>query len=315
MPLISVETYSDPEELESAHAVTDVELTPTAAGVFEAKVVGVALDQLWMHGVYESAPRIKHARQTPDRAYVKFLTVANSELVVEELQLPCDAIIRHPQAHSYFERTTNEVHWATMSLSPEHLTNVGVAVADCDLSPPRNLSAVVPPADCLGRLRNLHGAVTTLAEHAPQVLAIPGVAHGLEQSLLDALVSCIAAPEIKRASWASLCHATVMRRFHRLLEQNADRPMYVPEICAAIRAPERSLRLCCHEHLGMSPKQFLLLRRLNLAQRALRLADPTKVTVTDIATRYGFWHFGRFAGQYRNNFGESPSASLNREPN
>jgi AraC-like DNA-binding protein len=60
----------------------------------------------------------------------------------------------------------------------------------------------------------------------------------------------------------------------------------------------------------MSPKRYLLLRRMHLARRALRDGAPTATTVTEIATRYGFWQFGRFAGQYRSLYGELPSVTL-----
>jgi len=72
------------------------------------------------------------------------------------------------------------------------------------------------------------------------------------------------------------------------------------------------LEVCCQEELGVGPKRYLLLRRLHLARRALCEAAPDATTVTDIATRYGFWHFGRFAGEYRSLFGESPSITLHR---
>jgi len=60
----------------------------------------------------------------------------------------------------------------------------------------------------------------------------------------------------------------------------------------------------------MGPKRYLVLRRLHLAQRALREAAPDTTTVTDIASQYGFWHFGRFAGAYQSLYDELPSVTL-----
>jgi transcriptional regulator GlxA family with amidase domain len=109
-------------------------------------------------------------------------------------------------------------------------------------------------------------------------------------------------------------HAIVMRRFHRVVEENPEQPLYIPEICNAIGVSSRTLQACCHEHLGMGPKHYLVVRRMNLARRALRQAAPDTTSVTDIATRYGFWQLGRFAVEYHSLFGESPSATLIRPP-
>jgi transcriptional regulator GlxA family with amidase domain len=106
----------------------------------------------------------------------------------------------------------------------------------------------------------------------------------------------------------------VLRRFEQILEANRDEPLYIPEICAEIGVPGRTLRHLCQEQLGVSPRRYLWLRRMNQTRRALTLADPHANTVTDIAAKHGFWEFGRFAVTYQQLFGEAPSVTLRRQP-
>jgi len=85
----------------------------------------------------------------------------------------------------------------------------------------------------------------------------------------------------------------------------------VAEICELIGVRERTLQSCCAKFLGISPRRYLLLRRLKQVRRALRDADPT-TTVADLAQRHGFTELGRFAVAYRREFGEMPSTTLAR---
>src|SRR5262249_2792722 len=145
-------------------------------------------------------------------------------------------------------------------------------------------------------------------------IANPDAARGLEQALIEAMVGCLSHPEDRKNSLAHGQHAIVMRRFRRVIEENSTEPLYIPEICKAIRVGSRKLRLGYHAHLGMGPKRYLLLRRMHLPRRALREASPDVTSVTDIATRFGFWQLGHFAVEYQSKFGESPSSTLRRPP-
>src|SRR5918993_3957461 len=91
------------------------------------------------------------------------------------------------------------------------------------------------------------------------------------------------------------------------LRDNLSEPVTISELSRMAGVSERTLRAAFREALGLSPKQYTIAQRLRAAREALRAADPKSTTVTDIAMTYGFFELGRFAGRYRNVFGESPS--------
>jgi transcriptional regulator GlxA family with amidase domain len=91
-----------------------------------------------------------------------------------------------------------------------------------------------------------------------------------------------------------------------------DKQPSVSELCAIIRVSERTLSTCSVKYLGLSPAQYIRLRRLNLVRAALLRAGPTTASVAQIAQQYWFSELGRFARTYRKLFGESPSATLRR---
>ena len=73
----------------------------------------------------------------------------------------------------------------------------------------------------------------------------------------------------------------------------------------------RSLQAAFREHLGMTPLQYLRQVRLSRAHDDL-LAGTHRdsVTVSAVASRWGFTHLGRFSQDHRSRYGESPSQTL-----
>jgi AraC-like DNA-binding protein len=312
MPRSSIATYSDPEEMEAAHVCAHTEIIPTGNGPLMARSVHVELEHLWATRADEQGTRIKHVLLDPRRAFITFETGPGPTRVVEGVEMAGNALMLHSVGEAFYERSRGAAHWGSVSMPVDHLSLLAAQVGCRCRVPPRNAVVTIPQPDRLERFHRLHAAAAALAESAPEVIAQPAAAQGLEQALIEATLGCLDTGEAESQKWAQQCHSIIMRRFRRVLEQQPDHALYVPEICAAIGVPERTLRLCCQEHLGMSPKHYLTLRRMNLARRALLASSPGKRTVTDIATSYGFWHFGRFSAVYRSLFNELPSDSLSR---
>jgi AraC-like DNA-binding protein len=313
VPSSAVHTFTDPDDFAASFLGTDVEMMILGRGRFEAKVTRIDLGRLQLRRLSDNLPRIAHvADAAAEQAIISFRTEPGPRLTRDGREMLTPNIIWRRNAASYSHKSDGLAHWASMSLPAEDLPSIGAVIAGCDLRPPKDPSTITPPTAAMAKLRRLHAAAGQLAEHAPAVIAHPGVAHGLEQALIEATVSCLGKREPGEDRSALRRHAAIMRRFRRLAEEKPDEALFIPEVCAAIGVSERTLRTCCQELLGVSPKQYLLLRRMHLVRRGLRESTPIATTVTEIATQFGFWQFGRFASDYRSLFGELPSATLRR---
>jgi AraC-like DNA-binding protein len=82
-------------------------------------------------------------------------------------------------------------------------------------------------------------------------------------------------------------------------------------LASACSVPERTLLRQFERFTGHSPLAYLRRLRLNTARSELLRAD-SRDKISDIAIRSGFSHFGRFASEYQQLFGESPSATRRR---
>ena len=309
MPSSSVRTFTDPDEYTAAIRYSTYRFTVTQRGNYRAKLTSIGLHSLFMQRFSDTLPRIGHMDILGSRAGIAFLTEPGSK-IYHGVEYTANETAQMRSGQSFYERAPTPVPFAGMSLPLEEMTAVAIAVAGRDLTPPHNVVLFTPSAEALAHVRRLHAAAGHLAEYAPGALAHPEAARGLEQALIEAMVHCLGHGEEERG--ARRHHAKIMRRFDRVIEEHLEEPLYIPELCREIGASLRTLNCCCQDHLGMGAKQYLLRRRMHMVRRALRQSAPADTTVTEVATRYGFWQLGRFAGEYKAFFGESPSDTLAR---
>ncbi len=308
----AVRAFTDPDDYAAAIRASRAELTVIGRGVFAAKLTQVDLGRLWLQRFSESLPRVGHWANVSGRAIFSFRTRPGPSLLASGLEMDPLNIIRRSHAQEYLQHSSGSACFGSMSLPVEEMVAVGAMLAGVDLAPPSDPLTLKASPSAMARLLRLHAAAGRLAQTAPEIIANSEAARGLEQALVLALLSCLRGGEAQQNTRAQGRHTAIMRRFRAAVEAHADEPLYLPELCAAMGVSAGTLRNCCQEQLGMGPKQFLLLRRLHLANRALREADRAATTVTDIATRFGFWELGRFAVRYGQLFGEPPSATLRK---
>ena len=315
MPSSSVRTFTDPDTYHAAIRAQQVEGVVTARGNFCSELTRVDFDRLQMQGADENLARVLNVTTTRERVGVFFATgQSQPALRAGGIALSRREIITWGSGLAGHHRSEAACRWGSVSLTQDHLIAAGNSIIGRELTPPTFPYRIRPPGPVLARMTNLHETAAHLAKSAPDILANPEVARAIEQALIEVMILSLAGGDPVDARSAHRHHHAVMRRLEEVLQASSEEPLYMTELCKAASASYRTLRDCCQEHLGMSPKRYLWLRRMHLARRALRSADAEATTVTEIATGCGFWELGRFAVAYRSLFGGSPSTALRRPP-
>ena len=315
MPSSAVHTFTDPDAYFARIRHMPIEGVVLQRGEFRAESALIDLHRLLMYRSDEDLPRIMRVTRLRDRvrSLIIFATSADQpETIINGIETSQNQIATLGLDLQLYLRSSTHSKWGSMSLTPEDLAAAGETIIGRELVLPAFINTVAPSAPNLLRLRKLHEAAGHLARTAPDILAKPEVARAMEQALVEALVFCLTDSHSDQERNVRRHPARVMRRLEEVILATHEEPLYMPELAAQVGASYWTLRNCCLEYLGMSPKRYLWLRRMNLARRALRRADPERTTVTEMASDYGFWELGRFSVAYRSLFEESPSAALRR---
>ena len=112
--------------------------------------------------------------------------------------------------------------------------------------------------------------------------------------------------------WPAQSGLDLVQRAEMLALAELAKPLNIQALCRALAVSERTLRKAFNKTYGLPPCRQLRMLRLSRVRRALLSSHDKIVTVTEIATGFGFAELGRFSVEYRKVFGESPSATLHR---
>lgn len=140
----------------------------------------------------------------------------------------------------------------------------------------------------------------------------PQIAARLEEVLMLSLLATLPHNQRDEPAGGQPCLIPAfLKRAIAYVEEHMGDPLTAADVAAQAGVSIRSLFAGYRKYRDTTPMKHLKTLRLDAAHRALCEPSPG-CTVTAAALRCGFGHLGTFAADYRQRFGELPSATLQR---
>jgi AraC-like DNA-binding protein len=169
---------------------------------------------------------------------------------------------------------------------------------------------ILPPSTNLKALRSMVSWLATEVETDGSPLSIAGKPRlQAERLLLSLFVESLAETIPENIESGEDIGRAQVRRAEEWIDANLTEPIGVEDVATALGVGVRSLQMSFKRVRGMSPREVIMGRRLEIARHML-LGAEQNATVTAVATSLGFFELGRFAQRYRQRFGEAPSMTL-----
>lgn len=154
--------------------------------------------------------------------------------------------------------------------------------------------------------RNLVVSSSLPSPAVPDSSAAPGHDPALE--ILEKLIEALTVFEEPRLP-PFRARDLAVRRTLDLIEGDEKTPLAIADLCAAAGASRRTLEYAYRERFGLSPKAYMMARRLDGVRREFKRRSGGD-SITRTAMDWGFSHMSQFAALYRRRFGELPSETL-----
>ena len=160
------------------------------------------------------------------------------------------------------------------------------------------------------RLREIFGLAQAVSGHALPARALAQAEQEIRERVLAYLLDCCGSVGDAAFPRIAATRYRVFRRADQYIQDHAGEAIGIEALCRVSHASRRTLQYCFESVVGMGPLAYVRNVRLNGVRGELRRRCAEPESINDIAARWGFWHFSRFAAQYRALFGELPSRTL-----
>jgi len=241
---------------------------------------------------------------------ISLLADTESNIIWRNKKVPADGIMLIP-ANSELDITTKfkaGIH--TISPSKEILDSIVKRTGVQKLFQKNGLISI--PMARANELRSLVCKYFFFLDQYPELASNLAFTNGFITDLSKKLATSLEKIENPAETRQSVNKALAWKRIENFFERNIGSPVTIGDLSETAGVSERTLQRLFHERFDVSPKTYVNITRLNGVHRALKQAPTPKSKISDIANHWGFWHMGQLAADYKNLFGELPSATLKK---
>lgn len=315
-PAVVERHFHDLDELAAAILHADVEFVPLSTPAkMDSRLLRLDLEEGASLQIGEmDVPHLGHAVSHTGVYQLAFPLASTAPLVWNGHAVERGNALLYRPGSELQGTAQSADRWAVLTVPLARFQRTMVALWGTEL--PRfteNCRLARPDAAVALELPTVLERVLGVAREDAPALASPDARRGLTEQLLGLTVRALEGLTDRPAERERtlLSHSRIVAKAEEFMRARLALPLYVADLCQATGVSERTLRSAFRNVYGVGPNRFLKLRRLNQVRRVLQRAGMGSL-VSEVATRHGFWDLGRFAGDYRRLFGESPSQTLRR---
>ena len=270
---------------------------PFAAGLIQARSPAVLVSEI-------AFGRSLHQRGEPPRGMRTLGVPADptQRIFFRNHWADANQLMFFPRGSEMDSVSVPGFHVFSVSFEEDRLSEISQALGGADYT---GLLAGREVVDCSpGVMRSVR--------HAIHQFMSSSVGHEDRDSgldLLQTITEVLTLDEDRRSPEPAHARELAVRRSLDLIDAANREPVSVVDLCRAAGVSRRTLEYAFRERFELSPKAYMLVRRLDGVRAELRQNHDGQ-SITCIANDWGFNHLSRFAASYRRQFGELPSQTM-----
>ncbi len=311
--LLTSQRSTDFDSFAAAARGWDLDFRQLDSGPFESEMVQVATDSVNLgNATFNRLLDQRGATPAGLRTFA-LLSEGSSPWVWRHHDVPQDALLIYPRDGEIHGVSRPGFDAFAIALSEDLLADVASDMGLPDLDTMTGGAEMLrcDPSAMLG----LRTWLVTLCNAIRSGVAPPAdrLMFALENDLPRRLLETLRDGRVTQAYASPRVRRRAIQRAQEFIDAAQGGRVTIGDMAKAGGVSERTLQYAFIEYFGVSPNAYLREMRLNHVRSELKRSDPRITLVADVANRWGFWHMGQFAKDYRRLFAVRPSETLSAQ--